>query len=259
VNSDFVLDPGFCIAAADIGINFVQPGTGVKAHEEGLEAAFHDPGASVLAQIIAEFPDEIVLFPGEPNLIIVNAGTLTAGEHAAAMLANGTVLISGGDVTSNSTFPGDATRTTDIYNPASGARTRGPDMHLPRNGQQVALIPTGTMQNQLLVTGGFGDHSHNTASTAEIYNPSSNSFQCVGPRPNVKLCRDAMVDPRATQATTGFSGGVLGGLILITGGIDMGNQAVLRSAELYNPEANGFVKVGNMVSPRNEHTATELP
>lgn len=180
-------------------------------------------------------------------------------EHAAAMLANGTVLISGGDVTSNSTFPGDATRTTDIYNPASGAMTPGPDMHLPRNGQQVALIPTGTMQNQLLVTGGFGDHEHNTASTAEIYNPSSNSFQCVGPHPSAKLCRDTMIDPRATQAATGFSGGVLDGLILISGGIDMGNQAVLRSAELYNPGTNGFVKVGNMVSPRNEQTATELP
>jgi hypothetical protein len=180
-------------------------------------------------------------------------------EHAAAMLANGTVLISGGDVASNSTFPGDATRTTDIYDPATGAMTHGPDMHLPRNGQQVALISTGTLENQLLVTGGFGDHMHNTASSAEIYDSTANSFQCVGPRPKAKLCGNAMIDPRATQAVTGFSGGVLGGLILITGGIDMSNQAVLRSAELYNPQANGFVKVGNMVSPRNEHTATELP
>jgi hypothetical protein len=180
-------------------------------------------------------------------------------EHGAAMLANGTILISGGDTISNSRFPGDATRTTDIYNPATGAMTSGPDMHLPRNGQQVALIPGGAMQNDLLVTGGFGDHQHNTGSTAEIFNPSSNTFQCVGNRPGAKLCRDAMIDPRATQATTVFSGGALNGLILVSGGIDMTNQAILRSAEVFNPGAKAFMKVGDMISPRNEHTATELP
>jgi hypothetical protein len=139
--------------------------------------------------------------------------------------------------------------------------TRGPDMHLARNGEQVVVIPTGTLQNQVLVAGGFGDQVRVTASTAELYDPTSNSFQCVGNnvRPLAKLCRGSMVDPRGTEAAVGFSGGALGGLVLVSGGIDLARAAVLKTAEVFNPATNGFVRVGNMVTPRNEHTATELP
>lgn len=182
-------------------------------------------------------------------------------EHAAALLSNGTVWIGGGEVTDNQHFPGKPTRTTDIYNPASGTITRGPDMHLARNGEKVAVIPSGTLQNQLLVTGGFGDQLHVTASTAEIYNPASNSFQCVAKNayPSAKLCPGSMADPRGTQALSGFSGGALDGLVLVSGGIDLAQGAVLSTAELFNPATNGFVSVGSMRSPRNEHTATEIP
>ncbi len=182
-------------------------------------------------------------------------------EHAAAMLSNGTVWIGGGEITDNKSFPGKATATTDIYNPATGTMTRGPDMHLARNGEKVAVIPSGTIQNQVLVTGGFGDQVHATASTAELYNPGSSSFQCVGKnvRPLAKLCPGSMVDPRGTQTATGFSGGALDGLVLVSGGIDLAQGTVLKTAEVFNPSTNGFEQVGNMVSPRNEHTATELP
>ncbi|HXZ88667.1 MAG TPA: hypothetical protein VEF07_08855 [Candidatus Binataceae bacterium] len=182
-------------------------------------------------------------------------------EHAAAMLSNGTVWIGGGEITDNRSFPGKATATTDIYNPATGMMTRGPDMHLARNGEKVAVIPSGTLQNQVLVTGGFGDQVHATGSTAELYNPASNSFQCVGKNAplRAKLCPGSMVDPRGTQAVTGFSGGALDGLVLVSGGINLAQAAVLNTAEVFNPSINGFERVGNMVSPRNEHTVTELP
>lgn len=181
-------------------------------------------------------------------------------EHAAAMLSNGTVWIGGGEITDNKNFPGKATRTTDIYNPATGEMTSGPNMHLARNGEKVAVITTGTLQNQVLVSGGFGDQVNMTASTAELYNPATNSFQCVARQvhPLQKLCPESMVDPRSTQAIAGFSGGALDGLVLVSGGIDLAQGTVLRSAEVFNPAINGFERVGSMITPRNEHTATEL-
>lgn len=182
-------------------------------------------------------------------------------EHAVATLANGTILISGGEVTNNVHFPGNATRATDIYNPATGTMARGPDMHFPRNGEHATVIPSGPLQNQVLVSGGFGDHMHNAASTAELYNPLSKSFQCVGSGSgsHSTLCRESMVDPRATQAGVGFSDGALGGLVLLSGGINMRDQTILKTAEVFNPYTGGFFRVGNMTSVRNEHTVTELP
>ncbi len=181
-------------------------------------------------------------------------------EHAVAMLSNGTVLVSGGETSNNVHFPGDATQTTDIYNPATGSMVRGPDMHMPRNGQQFAMIPDGALKNQVLVTGGFGDHVHKVATTAEIYDPASNTFQCVGKNTaHAEGCRQSMVDGRATQAAIGLAGGALDGLVLITGGIDFGDQTVLKTAEVFNPSTGAFMKVGNMVSARNEHTVTQLP
>ena len=52
------------------------------------------------------------------------------------------------------------------------------------------------------------------------------------------------------------------GKVLVTGGVDRSASLdgnVVRSAELYDPDANAFTATGSMVSVRDIHTATALP
>ena len=94
----------------------------------------------------------------------------------------------------------------------------------------------------VLFSGGLG--TSGAATTSELYNPTTQSFQISG------ALNTARIDHTATLLTTG--------MVLITGGLDANSNAVLQSAELYNPLTGEFTPTGSLISARAFHTATLL-
>jgi hypothetical protein len=91
---------------------------------------------------------------------------LGAGS-AAAVFANGRVLVCGGQTVSSFTPAGAA-----IYDPATRRWTRVADMNVPRTGHTATALPNGS----ILVTGGTSGPSTNVLNTAEIYDPILNTW-----------------------------------------------------------------------------------
>ncbi len=149
-------------------------------------------------------------------------------RHTATLLANGTVLVTGGlDQNSH------ALDTTEIYDPATDRWSPGAKMHFARQAQAAALLDTG----EVLIAGGCGGNRLPLAS-AELYNPQTNKFTLVG----------SMRSARAALTLTLLANGQ----VLVAGG------ATNTSAELYNPASRRFVATGAMVEVLSGPTATLL-
>jgi cellulose synthase/poly-beta-1,6-N-acetylglucosamine synthase-like glycosyltransferase/transposase len=109
-----------------------------------------------------------------------------------------------------------------------------------RYKSNASLLGDGT----ILVTGGQ-DAAGATLSSAEVYNPSTQTSTVVG---------NNMTTNRIGHRTTLLTNGQ----VLITGG---GSSQITgsSSANLYNPATNTFIATtGNMIGLRNKHTATLL-
>jgi hypothetical protein len=103
------------------------------------------------------------------------------------------------------------------------------------------VFSTGTLlgNGKILVTG--GGNNNPALSSAELYDPISNSWSSAG----------SMATAREQHTAT-----LLGnGKVLVTGGA---NTSILSSAELYDPVSNSWSSAGNMTMARNGHTATLL-
>ncbi|HYJ37188.1 MAG TPA: kelch repeat-containing protein [Chitinophagaceae bacterium] len=107
-------------------------------------------------------------------------------------------------------------------------------MRMPRAAHTATLLKNG----KVLVCGGF---SKSTSSTAEIYIPSSKTFQSVG----------NMGVPRSGHSATLLPNGK----VLIAGGY---NGNYLSSAEIFDPATETFTSAGIMTTARSGHTATVL-
>lgn len=91
--------------------------------------------------------------------------------HTATLLANGEVLVAGGD---NSTLASNPLASAELYNPATGAWTFTGNMTVPRMGPQTVLLQNG----QVLVAG--GSNGSGTLASAELYNPSTGAWTATG-------------------------------------------------------------------------------
>ena len=80
----------------------------------------------------------------------------------ATVLANGTVLVAGGNDGVNNL------NSAELYNPSRGNWTITGNMTQPRRGHIASILKNGTV----LVAGGF-DSSGNFFTTTELYNPST--------------------------------------------------------------------------------------
>lgn len=84
--------------------------------------------------------------------------------HSYTLLANGHVLVAGGD--------GQTPSTAELYNPATGAWTATGSMTTARSTNLV-LLPSG----EVLAAGGDTNDSPNTA---ELYNPDTGTWRATG-------------------------------------------------------------------------------
>jgi hypothetical protein len=156
--------------------------------------------------------------------------------HTATLLADGKVLIAGGDDGTTS-LPG-----AELYDPASAAFASTGTMSIGRDQCTATRLGNGTV----LIAGGaqlLPDGSGSVLDTAELYDPVTGSFGLTG---------------TMTAARQGPTANLLpNGKVLITGGVD-NDGVVLDTAELYDPTTGLFSPAGHMTTSRYAHLAAVL-
>ncbi len=151
--------------------------------------------------------------------------------HTATLLANGQVLVAGGEDSQ-----GNHIAAAELYNPATGTWTVTGNLITPRVDHTATLLANG----EVLVAGGV---STTYIASAEVYSPSTGQWTATG----------SMTKPRA------FAGAALlrNGEVLTAGGSNLDGTSN-NTAELYSPTTGKWTATTNMPG---DHTspATLLP
>ncbi|MGA2345909.1 MAG: kelch repeat-containing protein, partial [Candidatus Sulfotelmatobacter sp.] len=154
---------------------------------------------------------------------IASRMTTPRGRPSATLLANGDVLIAGGERRDNESLA-----TAEIFHLKTLSFQPTGTMHHERISHTATLLKDG----RVLIAGGYGDR---VASSAEMYDPSSGTFSETGGM-GVARCKHT-------------AGLLPNGTVLIAGGSDSrdwgGN---LSSAEIYDPHTGKF----RATSPLND-------
>lgn len=172
-----------------------------------------------------------------------STGSMTTNRelHTAVFLTTGRVLVAGGRTIGTGLAA--ELKTTQLYNPGTGAWATNKPMSTVREYHTATLLPNGTV----LVTGGYESGALNTA---ELYNSGSGG--------SWTTTTTAMNTSRYYHTATLLADG----RVLIVGGYD-GISSSLASVELYdplvNPPDNTWGTTGSMNGVRLTHTATLLP
>src|SRR5439155_7911044 len=156
------------------------------------------------------------------RLVPVEPMAVPRQGHTATVLADGRVLIVGGD-----------TATAELFDPTNRTFVAVGNMSRARRGQTVALLPDG----RVLIAGGT-DGDQKLAST-EIFDPVTATFSAGG---------------TMTAARSGHSATKLAdGRVLLAGGDDGG------TAEIFDPSDGSFTAVPHPIAEvRAAHLATVL-
>jgi N-acetylneuraminic acid mutarotase len=166
---------------------------------------------------------------------------------AAAPLADGRVLIAGGDQGSARL----ALKLTQIYDPATNAWSKTAPMLVKRTGHAAVPLPDG----RVFVAGGYfvswgvlGPKWH-VLRKAETYNPATNTWTAAA------LMKTARTGHTVTRLADGR--------VLVAGGMAWMYENIrpycMALAEIYDPATNVWTSAGSMTAGRCGQTATLLP
>ncbi|MGH9837501.1 MAG: kelch repeat-containing protein [Blastocatellia bacterium] len=159
--------------------------------------------------------------------------------HTATLLANGKVLVVGGNNVSNPCCR--ATGSAELYDPATGQWSATGSLSTPRLGHIAVRLANG----KVLVAGGRSGYFPTTVvTTAEIYDPDTGAWSAAG---NFSVARQGAT---VTLLADGW--------LLVAGGWSDADSASVNSAELYDPVTGVWSPAGTMNSARSGHTATLL-
>jgi len=191
---------------------------------------------------------------GEAELFDPSTGTYTAtgGDNscpredlAATVLGNGQVLMTGG--TNRYQGTGGTVACASLYDPASGSIESIGSMTALREGHTSTLLSDGNV----LIAGGlviFENDAPQWHGSAEIYNPSSETFSATG----------AMTDSRFGHTATLLPNGE----VLVAGGAnsttEVDNGGAIPWVDLYDPGDGTFTRTGSLKVPRAAHRSVFL-
>ncbi|HEX8818671.1 MAG TPA: kelch repeat-containing protein [Archangium sp.] len=184
---------------------------------------------------------ELVLgLEGLSGPVVVDPGWSATGSMAVArwhfattLLPNGKVLVSGGS--NNSSY----TATAELYDPASGTWSSAGSMSRVRTHHTMTVLPDGRV---LAAGGNDGNGSAATASSADLYNPATNTWTPTG----------SMANSHDMHTATLLNDGK----VLVAGGTYGTNRL---GADVYNPATGTWTPTGNMPQVHSQHTAVLLP
>ncbi len=153
--------------------------------------------------------------------------------QAAVTLPDGRILLIGGF------GPSTVLRSTEIFDPAAGAFTPGPELSGPRTDAVAILLGDGS----LLVAGGYdGDVA---LASAELLDPAATAFKPTG--------------SMATARTSHVGALLPDGRVLVTGGSLAGTTGeVLATTEVYDPATGSWSTTGPMSTRRHKTAAVAL-
>jgi hypothetical protein len=161
----------------------------------------------------------------------------------ATALASREILIAGGTDTA-----GTPTNTAEVFDPATGKTTATlNNMSSPRAMHSATLLP----DNTVLIAGGMTDNTGDLTNSADIYDPTANTFTATG----------TMLEAIGAHAAVLLGTGTLAGNVLITGGFTGGSTGLLAdlNVEAYDPVGKVFnYTASSMNNARAFHTATVL-
>lgn len=174
------------------------------------------------------------------------------GRHTETLLTNGKVLMAGGSTRGPDKLCVEGITSAELYDPSAKSFTKTGSLAALR----YAHTATRLLDGKVLVTGGFGsgfdcsDLGEAPQSSAELYNPSTGTFQTTS----------SMVVARGAHTATLLPNGK----VLIAGGGDGGGATLpffgsaLAAAEVYDPTMGTFSSTSGMATARFGHTATLL-
>jgi hypothetical protein len=166
-----------------------------------------------------------------------NTANLTTAryDHAATLLSNGKVLVSGGvDIF--------ALSAAELFDPASETWSATGSLLTPRADHSSTLLFDG----KVLIAGGDSGYGNGVLASAELYDPATGTWTATG----------SMSVPRCFHSATLLPNGK----VLVTGGVDGDNFThPLASAELYDPASGTWTTTGSLSSARRNNTTTLLP
>jgi hypothetical protein len=190
------------------------------------------------------------IFDVQTNTFATSASLVSARQaHTATLLPNGSVLLVGGWGAQYA-----ALASAEIFDPATGAISETGALTTARTSHTATSLPDG----RVLIVGGWsgtsyssGAYSGKPVATAEIFDPSTGTFQPSGSLATARFSHTATVLPD--------------GKILIAGGSDSRDPSrtvvepnPLASAELFDPATGTFAPAPSMSIPRLGPSATLL-
>jgi N-acetylneuraminic acid mutarotase len=185
---------------------------------------------------IAPVPVEAGCFfePQCPAGFFTSTASLTTGRsgHTATLLADGRVLVVGGDASGG---PPNSLASAELYDPSAATWTAAASLHVARSNQTAT--PIGGFR--VLVVGGI-DANYRSTPSAELYDVHANSWSPAA----------SLTTRRYDQTATLLSNGN----VLIAGGTQINTR--LSSVEIYNPGIDSWQSGPNLQTGRSNATAT---
>jgi Galactose oxidase, central domain/Kelch motif len=156
--------------------------------------------------------------------------------HTATALLDGRVLVTGGCVIDGC---GEATDTSEVFDPATGSFSLAATMTTPRSGHSATQLPTG----DVLLVGGYAGEGQPPLASAELYEAASGTFVAAG----------SMAVGRGAHAAALLPDG----RVLVTGGW-IGSRTFTNTTEIWDPETRTFTPASPLATTRGGATATSL-